>query len=312
MRVLVTGGMGFIGSHLVERLLSEGFKVRILDVNIKKDNIKHLLSNPQLELVKGNICNPEVCKDAVKDCEIISHLAALISVDYSIEKPRPFWEVNVGGTFNLLEAATDAEAERFHYMSSCEIYGNIPEPKNADEDYPLCIPRSPYAASKYAAESYCRAYHATYDFPIVIIRAFNVFGPRQKIGARGAMIANFITRVLNDEPPLIFGEGKQSRDWSFVTDIADGIFKSLVSKKCVGETINLCNGIGRTVKDVALQTINICGKKGKIQPKIINARPGEVFRSVGDYSKAKKLLDWKPKIGFEEGLERTIKFFRSR
>lgn len=289
--------------------MSEGFDVRILDLGPREDHIMNLLQNPHVELIKGNICDLDICKKAVDGCEIVSHLAALISVDHSIKQPRPFWEVNVGGTFNMLEAAASAEIDRFHYMSSCEIYGNIPAPTNADENYPICIPRSPYAASKYAAESYCQAYHATYGFPVVIIRPFNVFGPRQNPGARGAVIAKFITGVINGEPPLIFGDGKQSRDWTFVGNIVEGVFRALVSKKSIGETINLCNGIGRSVKEVAFKIIDLCGKKGKVDAKYIQARPGELFRSVGDYSKAKKILNWQPKIGFEEGLKRTIDFF---
>jgi len=311
MKVLITGGSGFIGSHLVEKMISEGFDVRILDQQKKLDNIKNLLPNPRIEFVEGDIRNYDACKKAVNGCDFVSHLAALISVDHSIQEPRPFWDVNVGGTFNLIDASLNAKIKRFQYMSSCEMLGHIEYPNKATENWPTYIPRSPYAASKLAAETYCNSYHITYDFPVVITRAFNVFGPKQNPGSRGAVIAKFITTILQNQVPTIYGDGEQSRDWTFVKDIVDGIFKAINSDRTEGETIHLCSGIDRKVKDIAEKVIEICGKNGKIKPVFIKERSGELRRSCGDYTKAKKLINWEPKVKFEDGLKLTLEYFKS-
>jgi len=306
-RVLVTGGCGFIGSHLVDKLLMEGFKVRVMDKDTRKDNIAHNLSNSNLEVFKGDVRRLEDCRKAVKGCSRVAHLAALISVDQSIEEPKPFWSNNVEGTFNILEASREEGVERFLYMSSCEVYGYIPYPDKADENYRLLVPRSPYAASKYAAEAYCQAYYHTYKLPLVIVRSFNAYGPRQNAGSRGAVIARFISQVLRDEVPTIYGDGSQTRDWTFVKDIAEGLFKALTTPGIEGEVFNICNGVERSVRKVLEKIIHLTGKD--IEPKYREGRPGELKRSVGDYSKAKKILKWEPRTSFEEGLRETIEWF---
>lgn len=312
MKVLITGGCGFIGSHVVERFLSAGFDVRVLGLTCKLENVNHLIRENKIEFMRGDVANPDVCRKAVRGCDLVSHIAALVSVDHSIEEPRPFWEVNVKGTFNILDAAREEGVQRFHLMSSCEMLGTIDFPHKADENWTQYVPRSPYAASKLSAETYCRSYYITYDFPIVITRGFNVFGPRQRPGARGAMIATFITRVLNNKPPLIHGGGEQTRDWTFVEDIAEGIFRSLNSDKVIGETIHLCSGIDHKVKDAAQLVIDVCGKSSELKPGYENSRPGEMMRSIGDNSKAKRLLNWEPKVSFEDGVRRAVDFFSER
>jgi UDP-N-acetylglucosamine/UDP-N-acetyl-alpha-D-glucosaminouronate 4-epimerase len=312
MRILVTGGCGFIGSHVVERMLKAGYDVRVLGLTCNLENVEHLVKENRIEFLRGDVADPEVCKKAVRGCEMVSHIAALVSVDHSILDPRPFWEVNVEGTFNILDAAKNEGVRRFHLMSSCEMLGHIEPPAKANEDWPHYMPRSPYAASKLAAETYCRSYYITYGFPIVITRGFNVFGPRQRPGARGAMIASFITRVLDGKPPVINGDGEQTRDWTFVQDVANGIFAALTSDNAVGETIHLCNAKDHKVKDVAQLVIDTCGKGRELKPQYKDARAGEMRRSIGDNSKAKRLLNWEPKVSFEEGVSRTVEFFRQR
>lgn len=312
MRVLITGGCGFIGSHLVEKFHSEGYDIRILGLNCQLENIEQVLKKNNVEFIRGDIRNRKICDRAVKDCEYVCHLAALISVDHSIEEPRPFWDVNVGGTFNILDAAYNEGVKKFQYMSSCEMLGHIDHPHKATEEWKTYIPRSPYAASKLAAETYCNSYFITYDFPIVITRAFNVFGPRQSPGARGAMIAKFITMVLNNEAPTIFGDGEQIRDWTYVKDVAEGIYMATTSKEGGGETFHLASGIDRKVIDVAKKIIEVCGKGDKLKLKFGDARLGELRRSCGDATKIKKIIGWEPKISFEDGIEKTVNFFKNQ
>ncbi len=310
MKVLITGGAGFIGSHLAEKFLSEGHEVKVLDITSNLENIQHLIGNPKFEFVQGDITNYETCKKVVEGCEYVCHLAALISVDHSIKEPKPFWETNVGGTFNILDASLNSGVKKFHYMSSCEMIGHIEHPDKATEERAVYFPRSPYAASKLAAETYCRAYQATYNFPIVITRAFNVYGPRQNPSERGAMIAKFITRMLRNEPPQIFGDGMQSRDWTFVKDVAEGIYLATMSNNSTGELFHIASEIDRKVIDVANLLIKTFGKN--IQPAFINSRPGEMMRSCGDASKVKKILGWQQKVSFEEGIQKTIEYFKNK
>lgn len=312
MKILITGGCGFIGSHLVENVLEKGHEVRVLGLACHLENVEHLVKENKIEFVRGDVADPAVCKKVVKGCDIVSHLAALASVDHSIQDPKPFWETNVKGTFNLLDAARDEGVKRFHLHSSCEMLGSIEYPKKADENYPVYLPRSPYAVSKFAQEAYCRTYYLTYDYPIVITRGFNTYGPRQKPGAKGAMIPSFLLRTLQDKPPMIYGDGEQTRDFTYVKDIAEGISRCYTSDKVVGETIHLCSGVDKKTIDVANMVIDICEKKGKLKPEHIDARPGEMRRSIGDATKAKKLLNWEPKMDFEEGVRITANFLSEK
>ncbi len=312
MKILITGGCGFIGSYLTEKAVSAGFDVRVLGLTCHLENIKHLVEEDKIEFVRGDIADPAVCKKVVQGVDMVSHLAALASVDQSNKDPRPFWDANVQGTFNILDAARKERVKRFHFMSSCEMLGNIEYPHKADENWPVFMPKSPYSGSKISAEAYCRSYFLTYDFPIVITRGFNMFGPKQKAGHRGSMIPTFFRSVLNNKPPVINGNGEQTRDWTYVDDIAEGIFKCLTSDRVIGETIHLCSGIDRTVRDVAEMIIDCCGKSGRLKPEQVSPKAGDVLRSIGDNSKAKKLLNWEPKMDFEDGLRKTAEFFREQ
>ena len=309
MKILITGGCGFIGSYLVEKILSAGHDVRVFGLVCPLENVKHLVKENKIEFVRGDVADPNVCKKVVKGCDVVSHLAALASVDQSIYDPTPFWEVNVKGTFNLLDAAREEGVKRFHLHSTCQMLGNIESPHKADENWPIHMPMSPYATSKLSAEAYCRSYYLTYETPIVITRGFNVFGPRQKAGRLGAVIPNFFATVLNNKSPMITGQGEQSRDYTYVEDIAEGISRCLTSDKVIGETINLCSGIDQKVRDIANMIIDCCGKSNELKPQYVSPKPGEIMRSVGDNSKAKKLLNWEPKITFEDGIRRTADFF---
>jgi len=305
-KILVTGAAGYIGSHLTERLLDMGLEVKVL-IHSNSQKIQHLLGNPKLEIVRGDVRIPNDCTEAVKGCDIVVHLAALISIDHSIEHSKTFWDINVGGTFNMLGASFSEDIDRFIYMSSCEILGNIPEGK-ADENYPKKFLRSPYAASKYAAEAYCQGYYFAHKFPIVITRGFNVFGPRQKPGERGAVIPTFIKKALRNEPLLIYGDGNQIRDYLYVKDVADALAKAVITHGISGEVIHICSGIGRSINEIAPKIISICHSHSKLIH--LEASPSEISRSVGDNTKAKKLLKWKPRFSFDDGLKKTVQWFK--
>ncbi len=257
-------------------------------------NIDHLKG--RIEVVRGDIRFPDECKGVAEGVDAIAHLAALIHVDHSRKYPQIFWKTNVGGTMNMLEAARHEDAS-FLYMSSCEILGHIPMGK-ANEEYAFKQPRSPYAASKHAAESYCHAYHATYGVG-AIARGFNITGPRQKRGGKGAAIPTWIERVLNGKPPLIYGSGLQIRDYTDVRDIASGLVLILEANP-KGELFHLCSGVERSMVDIAWKVVKACDSS--LEPIHVEGRPGELMRSVGDNSKAKRVLGWTPEIGFEKTL----------
>ena len=304
MKILVTGGAGFVGSHLVEELLKRGHEVRVL-VHYNTKKIDHLKT--EIEIERGDVRFPDECKEAAKGVDAIAHLAALIHVDRSMIYPKMFWETNVKGTLNMLQACREEDA-RFLHMSTCEVLGNIPQEK-ADEQYPFKQPRSPYAASKYAAECYCHSYYATYEIPINIARCFNIFGPRQKYGAKGAVTSIFANQVLNGKNPTIYGSGDQTRDYTDVRDIARALADMLTSESVEGELIHLCTGVERSVNEVADIVVDISGLN--LKPVHIQKRSGELMRSVGDNSKAKRLLGWNPQIPFEETISDTISYSRT-
>lgn len=305
MKVLVSGAGGFLGSTLCEELLRRGNEVRAM-THYGTGNIEHLKGS--IEVIRGDVRFPDECREAVKGVEAVAHLAALIHVDRSRHYPRLFWETNVLGTMNVLEACR-AEDARMIQMSTCEILGNIPHGK-ADEEYPFKQPRSPYAASKHVAEAYCHAYHATYGLPVTVLRGFNICGPRQKKGGKGAVIPIFADRVLKGLPPQIYGSGEQTRDYTDARDIARGIAEALCKEGLGGELIHLCSGLERSINIVAREVITAC--ESELKPIHVEVRPGELMRSVGDNTKAGRLLGWKPRIPFERSVRDTVDYMRRR
>lgn len=306
MKILVTGGAGFLGSHIVEILLDRGHEVRVLD-RVNPGKVDHLID--RIEVVCGNIRKFEDCKEAVEDVDAIIHLAALINVDHSIKEPLEFYETNVRGTMNVLEAARiEPSVKKLVYMSTCEVYGSSEGVLNESA---LCDTRSPYAASKYAGERYCLSYHHTYGEPeITIIRGFNMYGPRQSYGAKGAVIAIFTTLALMGKSPIVFGSGEQYRDYVFVKDTARGVIEATLTEGLGGEIINLASGKTVTVNEIAEAIVEITGADVEIE--YAPRRPGELFRSCGDSEKARRLLGWAPVVGFYEGLQATVEYFRKQ
>jgi len=306
VKVLVTGGGGFIGSHVVERLLKLGHDVVVVLDKADPDKVLHL--GDRVKFVKGDIRRPEDCREAVKGIDAIIHLAARIHVDLSIHAPLEFYETNVRGTMNLLEAVRhNSSVKKFVYMSTAEVYGNRSHGLLKETD--LCDARSPYAASKYAGERYCLSYYYTYGAPdITIVRGFNTFGPRQRYGSKGAVIATFIMNVLSGNPPVIYGTGEQRRDYVYVKDMARGIVEASLMPGLGGEIINLASGMTISINEIAKAVLMVT--ESELKPRRIDARPGEVMRSCGDAIKARYLLGWQTETSFIDGLRETVECFR--
>lgn len=311
-KVLITGGAGFIGSHLSEKCISEGCTVVCLDnfLNGSLGNIRSLLSHKGFKLVNGDVRDVNLLEKIVSSgIDAIVHLAAQIHVDRSIIEPRETYETNVLGTLNLLELARRYDVEKVIFASTSEIYGSA-QYVPMDEKHPL-DPLHPYGASKLAADRMCHAYIQTYGANICIARLFNTFGPRQKDTGYGGAISIFAKRVLSARPPIIYGDGKQSRDYLYVEDAISAYEMILESKKPIREPVNFGTGKDVTIISVANKIIELFGAKRQIKPVHVAARPGEVGRLVADNKKAKALLGWHPRYSFDDGLEKFVDWYRN-
>jgi len=300
-RVLVTGGAGFIGSHLVTRLLKEGFGVVVLD-NLSTGSLENLelcLENENFRFVKGNIIDKQAVREALKDVEAVFHLAAITSVPYSVEYPDVTREVNVDGTQRLLEECLSTGVERFIYISSCAVYGE-PEYLPIDEKHPA-RPVSPYAESKLEAERLCREFQKAYGLKTTIVRPFNVYGPRMKGSRYGGVIARFIERLRSNKPPIIYGDGTQTRDFVHVWDIINALMLTLNSQKAIGEIFNVASGVATSIGQLAKLVMELSGVDG-LKPLYRPARKGDIKHSYADISKAKAKLGYEPKISLKEGI----------
>jgi len=230
---------------------------------------------------------------SLKDCDGVYNLAAQVHVDVSRNYPRLFYETNVGGTFNVLEAARRNNVRLIH-MSSCEVLGHIEEGR-ADESYPYRYPRSPYAASKLAAEEYVYSYSQTYGLDCNTARGFNLLGPRQRPGEKGAVIPKFAEMMLHGVAPTIYGDGEQTRDYLDVRDLCRGLYMLMKCRDYVGEVFHFCSGVGYTLNQIVALLRDSVGEDAPV-PVYGEPRPGELRRSVGCYGKAERLLGWRPRI----------------
>ena len=305
--ILVSGGAGFIGSHIVDRLLDEGLKVRVLD-NLstgEKKNISQHQNKKSFQFIEGDIRNFDLAKKAVKGVDAVIHEAALVSVTRSVEDPLLSNEINVTGTVNLLKACVDAHVKRFVLASSCAVYGDTETLPNHENLAPK--PLSPYAADKLAAETYAKVFHDVYGLETVSLRYFNVYGPRQKYGPYSGVISIYINLLQENEPPLIIGDGTQTRDFVNVKDVVEANINALTKPKAAGEVFNISTGEATTINKLAETIQQIIGKTD-LKPVHAEPRPGDIMHSYGDISKAERKLGYKPRVQLEKGLNELIKW----
>jgi nucleoside-diphosphate-sugar epimerase len=309
MRVLVTGGAGFIGAHLVDHFLSTGHEVRVLDnfATGRRDNLLPVLN--EVELVEGDIQSYERVHNAVRGCEVVVHAAALPSVPRSVQDPLTSNAVNVVGTLNVLLAARDSGVRRAVFASSSSVYGASRElPKR--EDMPA-LPMSPYAVAKLAGEGFCRSFFEVYGLETVALRYFNVFGPRQDpLSQYAAVIPNFITASLEDRPITIFGDGHQSRDFTYVANVVEGTTLAMDAPGVEGKVFNIACGERISLSDLVAELRSITGRD--IAARHEAERPGDVKHSLADISRAKQQLGYRPAITLGEGLTRTLAHYQDR
>lgn len=307
-KVIVTGGAGFIGSHLVDILLDRGNEVIVIDnfTSGSKNNLKHHSNNPSLTIIEGDIRNKKLLMSAFQNAQVIYHLAVQC-LRLSFSNPELVHDVNAGGTLNVCLAAVENRAERLIYVSSSEAYGSaVSAPMS--EDHPL-LPTTVYGASKAAGELYALSVLRTYGLPSMVVRPFNAYGPRSHFeGASGEVIPKFVLRMLNGMPPVIFGSGEQTRDFTYVTDTAQGIFYASECDALVGETVNIARGeevsINRLASLVAREL-----QKDSLPPQYFDARPADVMRHFADTAKAADLAGFRATITIEDGIHRFCKWF---
>ncbi len=305
---LVTGGAGFIGSHIVTALVERGDRVRVLD-NLSTGhlhNLDHVRS--EVEFIEGDlVCRADV-ERAVQGVEVVFHEAALASVPRSVATPLDTNEACVTGTVNLLDAARAAGVRRVVYAGSSSVYGDLTAAA-AKGETDLPAPVSPYAAAKAAGELYCQAFTATYGLETVTVRYFNVFGPRQDPQSQyAAVIPKFITTMLAGERPTIFGDGRQSRDFTYVDNIVHGNLLAADAPGAVGQTINIACGRQYNLLDLMAALNRALGTE--LAPVFDPPRTGDVRDSLADISLARELLAYEPRVDFDEGLRRTIDFYQ--
>jgi UDP-glucose 4-epimerase len=306
---LVTGGAGFIGSHLCERLLRDGHNVRVLDdfSSGKDENLNELPG--KVELVRGDLRDRELVAQAVAGVEVVFHQGALGSVPRSVTDPLTTHEVNITGTLNILLAARDAGVRRVVSASSSSVYGETPVLPKVEDMTPQ--PLSPYALSKLAGEHYIRVFKQVYGFDAVALRYFNIFGPRQDPQSQyAAVIPRFVTALLNGEQPLVYGDGLQSRDFTYVENVVEANLLAAEADGVAGRAFNVGCGGRYTLLDLLGQLKSIIGSG--IEPRHEAARAGDVRDSQASIELAESGFGYRVRVGFEEGLRRTVDWFRSK
>lgn len=305
--VLVTGGAGFIGSHLVDRLLEEGFRVRVIDNFFSGDqkNLAHHKNNKLFNFVEGDIRDFDLVKKVIKGVDAVFHQAALISVPHSCEDPVLSNEINVLGTLNLLQACVNADVKKYVFASSCAIYGDS-DLLPITEDSPV-KPLSPYAIDKYACEEYARIFSETYGLETVGLRYFNVYGPRQKVGSYSGVISVFVNCFLDNKSPTVFGDGNQTRDFVHVKDVVNANLLALAKENISGEVFNISSGKKITINSIIEIIQKIMDKKSEVF--YAEPRSGDIRHSFANIKKAQNVLGYKPSVKFEEGLREVVKWY---
>lgn len=309
-KVLVTGGAGFIGSHLVDALVQRDMQVRVID-NLSTGRLENLeRSRDKIDFLEADLNDAVALARAVSGMDCVFHLAAIASVPRSIAKPMETHTACATATLTLLEACRKAGIRRMVYSGSSSAYGNSTNPTKHESDVPSAI--SPYAAAKLAGELYCQAFSAVSEVETVSLRYFNVFGPRQDPASEySAVIPKFITLMLSGKPPVIFGDGKQSRDFVFVSDVVQANLKAAEAPadQAAGRVFNIGSGRKTTLLDLVSNLGKLLDVSAK--PKFDKERPGDVRESLADISEAAKHIGYQPQIDFEEGLRLSIDYYRS-
>lgn len=304
---LVTGGAGFIGSHIVESLVERGHKVRVLD-NLSTGYLRNLENvQNQIDFVEGDILDADLVAKVIRGVDWVFHQAALASVPRSVERPLETHAACATGTLVLLDAARKAQVRRFIYAGSSSAYGDQPFSAKRESDLP--DPISPYGAAKLAGEAYCRAFFATYGLPTVVIRYFNVFGPRQDPDSPySAVIPLFITAILKGKRPIIYGDGGQSRDFTYVANVVHANLLAAEKDGVGGRVFNAAGGRSITLLQLLAALNEVLGTN--VEPEFAPPRPGDIRESMADITAARKWLGYEPQIDFLEGLRRSVDYYR--
>jgi nucleoside-diphosphate-sugar epimerase len=306
MRILVTGGGGFIGSHLAQALIEDGHEVRVLDnfATGRRENLSHLGSS--FDLIEGDIQSYERAHKATLGCEVIFHQAAMPSVPRSIQDPLTSNASNVIGTLNVLLAARDNDARRVIFASSSSVYGASELLPKHESHTPL--PISPYAVAKLAGEGYCRSFHTVYGLETVALRYFNVFGPRQDpLSQYAAVIPKFLSAALEGKSPTIFGDGTQTRDFTYVSNVVDANLSAMAAPGVAGQALNVACGGRISLNEVVAAIGELTGRN--VKPRYVEPRAGDVPHSMADIERARELLGFEPMVSFRDGLANTIEQF---
>lgn len=306
MDFLVTGGAGFIGSHLIAELLERRHKVRSVDnfSSGKRENLAPF--EGRIDMIEGDIADPDVCRRACDGVRVVLHEAAVPSVPKSIADPATSHRANVLGTFNILQAAREAGVKRFVSAASSSAYGESPTlPKI--ESMPTS-PLSPYAVQKLAGEQYCRVFALCYGLETISLRYFNVFGPRQDPKSQyAAAIPAFVTAILAERPPTIYGDGEQTRDFTYIENVVNANLLAAEAPKTRGEVVNIACGEHITINKIIERINELTGKS--VRPKHVDARPGDIKHSWADIQLAENVIGYRPTIKFDDGLERTVRWY---
>lgn len=310
-KILVTGGAGFVGSHLVDRLLAEDYQVTVLD-NLSSGDLKNVPhgKNKNFRLLRGDIRDYGLVKEALRDIDVVFHEAALVSVTLSVQDPMLANDVNVTGTLNVLKASVDLGVKRLVFASSAAVYGETSTPEKREDTIPS--PSSPYGVSKLAAENYARSFYKVYGLETVSLRYFNVYGPRQSFDincAYGGVITIFLNRLMRNMPPIIYGNGEQTRDFVYVEDIIEANMLALNTKNGVGDFFNVGSGTRVSINHIA-EVLKSLLKKEKVQNTYTDARPGDVKHGYANIEKASRLLGYSPRFSFEKGLAKLAEWYK--
>jgi len=307
-KILVAGGAGFIGSHIVDELLRRDIEVIVLD-NLytgQLDNISHHKENKNFQFVEGDVRNSDQIKSVMNGVDAVFNEAAVVSVSRSMENPLLANEVNVTGTLNLLKVSLDAGVKRFIQASSASVYGDTKE-LPLTEDLPS-KPVSPYAVSELAAENYARVFWTAYGLETVCLRYFNVYGPRQTYSPYSGVITIFVNQLLRNQQPIIFGDGRQTRDFVYVKDVVAANMLALTKSEATGEVFNIATGTATTIDRLVENLREIMDKKD-LRPIHKDPRPGDIWHSYASIEKARKILGYKPTFSLKTGLTKLVEWY---